>query len=162
MFRSFRTAIETEQGVRADLPLNGEEVAEEVGDGADSKLGGEADGPEAMGAATDAGVVACDMIPDEVTEWSGRPPIVPLRSSATEVRFETLAPGPDLGITAGTVGRAGGAIPSVLERQLRDRVGQMPRWSRTKMPASGRYDMVRATMPTTPCSVGCWARAAPP
>ena len=31
---------------------------------------------------------------DEVTERLGRPPIVPLRSSATEVRFETLAPGP--------------------------------------------------------------------
>src|SRR5918994_6944891 len=76
MFRSFRTAIETEQGVRADLPadlpLNGEEVVEEVGDGADSKLGGEADGPEAMGAATDAGVVACDMLPDEVTKQLGR------------------------------------------------------------------------------------------
>ena len=75
--------------------------------------------------ATDPDVVACDMTLDEVTERSGRPPIVPLRSSATEVRFETLAPGPDLGITAGTVERAGGMIPSVLERQLRDRVGQM-------------------------------------
>ena len=45
MFRSFRTAIETEQGVRADLPadlpLDGEEVAEEVGDGTRN---GEADG----------------------------------------------------------------------------------------------------------------------
>ncbi len=120
MFRSFRTAIETEQGVRADLPadppVEGEEVADEVRDEPDGDLGG---------AATDPDVVACDMILDEVTERSGRPPIVPLRSSATEVRFETLAPGPDLGITAGTVGRAGGTTPSVLERQLRDRVGQM-------------------------------------
>ena len=111
MFRSFRTAIETEQGVRADLPadlpLNGEEVAEEVGDGADSKLGGEADGPEAMGAATDAGVVACDMIPDEEREeGGGRPPIVPLAPSATEVGFGRLAPAPALGITGGPVGRA--------------------------------------------------------
>jgi hypothetical protein len=73
----------------------------------------------------EADVTACDMIADEVTERMGRLPIVPLRSSATEVRFETLAPGPDLGIGAGTAGRSSGMTPSALERQLRDRIGQM-------------------------------------
>src|SRR4051794_26247419 len=120
MFRSFRTAIETEQGVRADLPtdlpVDGEKVADEFDDEPGRDLGSEA---------TDPDVVACDMTLDEVTERLGRPPIVPLRSSATEVRFETLAPGPDLGITAGTVERAGGMIPSVLERQVRGWGGPM-------------------------------------
>jgi hypothetical protein len=120
MFRSFRTSIETEQGMRADLPadlpMEGGEVASRAGEEPDGDLVGEATGSD---------VAACDMTLDEVTERLGRPPIVPLRSGATEVRFETLAPGPDLGITAGTIGRAGGTVPSVLERQLRDRVGQM-------------------------------------
>jgi hypothetical protein len=120
MFRSFRTSIETEQGMRADLPadlpMEGGEVASRAGEEPDGDLVGEATGSD---------VAACDMTLDEVTERLGRPPIVPLRSGATEVRFETLAPGPDLGIPAGTIGRAGSTIPSVLERQLRDRVGQM-------------------------------------
>src|SRR4051812_47551817 len=51
MFRSFRTAIETEQGVRADLPtdlpLGAEETAEEIADGLDDDLGGEMGEPEA-------------------------------------------------------------------------------------------------------------------
>src|SRR3954451_3692772 len=61
MFRSFRTAIETEQGVRADLPadlpLGAEEVTNEVGDEPDGGLGGEATGPDAVA----CDMAACDM-----------------------------------------------------------------------------------------------------
>ncbi|MBP2316049.1 DEAD/DEAH box helicase [Azospirillum soli] len=122
MFRAFRAAIETEQGGRADLPAE----PAEVGEG--GIAGGEGDPAvvaTGMEDAADAAAAACDALPDAVTERVGRTPIVPLRSSATAVRFETLAPGPDLGVADGAAGRAGGATPSTLERQRRDRIGQM-------------------------------------
>lgn len=118
MFRSFRTAIETEQGVRADLP------ADMPGEGGEAVPGDELEdvvagtGEDAPG---DSALASCDAPPEEVTERPGRV-IVPLRSCATEVRFDTLAPGPDLGPV---VGRGGGPTPSMLERHLRDRIGQM-------------------------------------
>ena len=68
-------------------------------------------------------------LPLEEVEHNRPPAITPLHSNATALRFDTVAPGPDFGITAAA--NAGPSTlplfdpPSVAEHRLRQRIGQM-------------------------------------
>jgi superfamily II DNA or RNA helicase len=97
-FRSFRHAIETEQGTRARAPSRRRQT----------DLPFDRDGDTPFG-------------------------ITPLRSNATALRFDTVAPGPDFATRSSAAGLAGPRppeparpeTPSATEHRLRQQIGQL-------------------------------------